>query len=219
VTLSKADVVKKWKPELKAMGFVYRDNMFQFGETIDQCLQFTISIQRNLHSDTYMIHVAILIKTPFLEGSRQILVSGKLRPNGVYLHVLNENWWPSESLPEALAALKRYALPWFREWGEPVFLVEKHEVAIRQRKYLFEVFEPLTSEQHEAFARLWNRPVVNEIRIPPSVFFHASILHYLAGNREMAIVRTKDWLAHLGPSEEREREQARAQLNSLERIH
>jgi len=86
-------------------------------------------------------------------------------------------------------------------------------------KHLFEVFEPLSPEQEEAIARVWPRQVVNEIRIPPRLLFHASILHYLAGNREMAIIRTKDWLAHMGPAEKREREQAQAQLNSLERIH
>lgn len=220
MTLGKADVVKGWRPELKALGFVYRDIMFQLKETIDQPLHFTISIQRNLHSETYMIHAMILIKSPFSqESSWQVLVSGKLRPNGIYLHVRNENWWTPESLPEALDGVKRFALPWFREWSEVSFLAEKHEVAIRERRYLFEVFEPLSPEQEEAIARLWPRPAVNEIRIPPRVFFHASILHYLEGNREMAIIRTKDWLAHLGPNEKSEREQAQAQLASLVRIH
>jgi mono/diheme cytochrome c family protein len=48
---------------------------------------------------------------------------------------------------------------------------------------------------------------------------HASILHYLAGNREMAVTRTKDWLERLGLEEKVERDQARAQLISLERVH
>jgi len=98
-------------------------------------------------------------------------------------------------------------------------LVEKHEIAIRERKHLFEVFEPLSREQEELISRVWHRQEVNDIRVPSSIFFHASILHYLAGNREMATVRTKDWLAQLGPGEKNEREQAQAQLNSLERVH
>jgi len=220
VKLGKADVVKSWKPELKALGFVYRDIMFQLKETMDQPLHLIISIQRNLHSETYMVHVMILIKNPFAQDSRrQVLISGKLRPTGIYLHVREENWWPPESLPEALDGVKRLALPWFREWGEASFLVEKHEIAIRERKHLFTVFEPLSREQEEEIARVWNRPEANEIRVPSSVFFHASILHYLAGNREMAIVRTKDWLARLAANEENERAQAQAQLDSLERIH
>jgi len=35
----------------------------------------------------------------------------------------------------------------------------------------------------------------------------------------MAIVRTKHWLARLAPDEKNEREQAQAQLKSLERIN
>jgi hypothetical protein len=220
VTLGKADVVKAWKPELKALGFVYRDNMFQLKETIDQPLHFTISIQRNLHSETYMIHTMILIKSPLSQDSSwHVLVSGKLRPHGIFLHVRNENWWKPESLTEALDGLKRFALPWFRKWSEASFLAENHEVAIRERKHLFEVFEPLSREQEELIARVWHRPEVSEIRAPSSVFFHASVLHYLAGNRELAIARTRDWLANLGPGEKSEREQAQAQLNLLERIH
>ena len=218
--MDKAEIDKKWKPDLKARGFVYRDNMFQLQETTNQPLHFTISLQRNLHSETYMVHTMVLIKSPFAQDSRwQVLVSGKLRPNGIFLHVRKENWWPPESLPEALDGVKPLALPWFREWGEASFLVEKHEIAIRERKHLFEVFEPLSREQEELISRVWHREEVNEIRLPSSIFFHASILHYLAGNREMATVRTKDWLAQLGPHEKNEREQAQAQLNSLERIH
>jgi hypothetical protein len=220
VKLGKAEIVKKWKPELKALGFVYRDLMFQWKETIDQPLHFTISLQRNLHSGTYMVHTMVLLKNPFVQDSRwQVLVSGKLRPGGIFLHVWRDNWWPPESLPEALNGIRRLALPWFREWSEPSFLAEKHEVAIRERKHLFEVLEPLGEEQKEAIARLLAQPVVSEVRVPPGVFLHASILHYLVGNREMAIVRTRDWLAQLGPDEKNQREQAQAQLKSLETTH
>ena len=113
--MGKADVVKKWKPEMKELGFVYRDIMFQLKETIEQPLHFTISIKRNLHSETYMIHATILIKSPFAQDSSwQVLVMGAFRPDGIYLHVRNENWWPPESLPEALNAVRRFALPWLK---------------------------------------------------------------------------------------------------------
>lgn len=218
--MRKADVVKGFKPEMKALGFVYRDIMFQLKETIDRPLHFIIAIQRNLHSDTYMVHTQILTKSPFAQDSTwQVLVSGALRPDGIYIHVRNENWWPPESLPEALHGVKRFALPWFREWGEASFLVEKHEIAIRERKHLIDVFEPLSPEQRELIARVWPRPADPDWQVPSRTFYFASILHYLAGNREMAIVRTRDWLARLGPDEKNERAQAQAQLNSLERIH
>jgi len=218
--VGKADVVRRWKPELKELGFVYRDIMFQFKETIDKPLHFAISIQRNLHSETYMVHTTLLIKSPFAQNpSWQVLVSGALRPSGIFLHVRTENWWPPESLPEALDGVKRLALPWFREWGEASFLVEKHEIAIRERRHLIEVFEPLSPDQQELIARVWHRPADPDWQVPPRTFYFASILHYLAGNCEMAIVRTRDWLARLGLDERNERAQAQAQLNSLERIH
>lgn len=218
--LRKADVVKRFKPEMKALGFVYRDIMFQLKETIDRPLHFIISIQRNLHSDTYMVHTSILIKSPFAQDSRwQVLVMGKLRPYGIYLHVRNENWWPPESLAEALHAVRRFALSWFREWGEASFLVEKHEIAIRERKHLIDVFEPLSAEQRELIARVWPRPADPDWQVPARTFYFASLLHYLAGNREMAIARTKDWLARLGPDEKSETAQAQAQLNALEKIN
>jgi len=86
-TLGKAEVVKTWKSVVKALGFVDRENMFHLKETIDQPLHFTISIQRNLHCETYMIHATILIKSPFEQDSSwQFLVMGKLRPNDAALH-------------------------------------------------------------------------------------------------------------------------------------
>jgi hypothetical protein len=206
---------------MKELGFVYRDIMFQLKETIDQPLHFTISVQRNLHSDTYMVHTTILIKSPLAQNSRwQVLIMGKLRPNGIYLHVRDENWWPPESLVEALDGVRRFALPWFREWGDASFLVAKHEIAIRERKHVIDVLEPLSLEQRQPITRVWPRPADPNWQAPAQTFYFASILHYLTGNREMAIVRTKDWLARLDPNRQKdERTQAQAQLNSLERIH
>jgi len=34
--LGKAEIVKKWKPDLKALGFVYRDIIFQLKETTNK---------------------------------------------------------------------------------------------------------------------------------------------------------------------------------------
>lgn len=218
--MGKAEIVKAWKPELKELGFVYRDLMFLLRDSLDQCLQFAVTIQRNLHSDTYLVHFQILIKNPFSPSLQlQSLVPGKLSPDGVYLHVLSSSWWPRESMPEALAGVKRHALPWFQKWSDPSFLVEKHEIAICERKHVFTVFEPLTPEQEEAFDRVWHRPAQEEIRIPASVFHHASVLHFLNGNREMAIRRTNDWLERVGPNELAERRHAENQLTLLQRTH
>lgn len=215
--MAKAEIVKAWKPELKVLGFVYRDLMFQRREGMDQSLQPAISIQRNLHSHTYLVHIDILIKNPLLpELPRECLVDGKLRPDGVYLHVFQSSWWPRNAMPKALEGVKQYALPWFRKWSDLSFLVEKHEIAICERKHLFTVFEPLTSEQEEAIRKIWYRPAHDEeVRVSPSVFHHASVLHFLNGNRELAIQRTRDWLERIGPREAVEHRCAEMQLRLL----
>ena len=220
-TLAKTQIVSAWKSELKELGFIYRDLMFQFSDHMDESLQPAISIQWNLHSDTYLVHIDILIKNPFsAELPRQLLVDGKLRPDGVYLHVFQSSWWPLTAMPEALDGVKRHALPWFRRWCDPSFLVEKHEIAICERKHLFTVFEPLTSEQEEEIRRVWHRPVHNdEAPVPATVFHHASVLHFLNGNRGMAIQRTRDWLERIDPKEALERRCAEIQLKLLQQTN
>lgn len=217
--MAKAQIVKVWKPALRELGFVYRDLMFQL--RTDQSLQPAISIQRNLHSDSYLVHIDILIKNPLsTELPRQLLVDGKLRPDGVYLHVAQSSWWPLNVMTEALKGIKQYALPWFSKWCDPAFLVEKHEIAISERKHLFTVLEPLTLEQEETIRRVWHRRAHHEqARVPPAVFHHASVLHFLNGNREMAIQRTKDWLEQLNPQELAEHRHAENQLKMLQRTN
>jgi hypothetical protein len=205
---------------MRANGFLYRDNMFQLAETTEDYLQFGVSIQKNSYADSYKINPSILIHSPFVETTKQqLLLMANLRRDGIYLHECAESWWPRESLPMALDSLKRLALPWFREWGKATFLVEKIEIAIRERKHLINVFEPLTQEQERAIAQVWHRPAEANWRVPAMTFYYASILHYLVGNREMAITRTKDWLERLGPQDKAEMDKAQAQLTALKRIH
>jgi hypothetical protein len=199
---------------MRALGFVYQDNGFTFRETMGQPLELVVGVQKNLHSDTYQIPVQIVITSPFAQSRREVFIHGTLWSDGIRQR--NSNWWLPESLPEALAALDRVALPWFREWSKASVLAEKIETAIRERKHLVDVFEPLSPEQRELIARVWPRPVDPDWQGPSRTFYFASVLHYLAGNRERAINRTRDWLARLGPDENNERAQAQAQLNSLE---
>jgi hypothetical protein len=53
--LGKAEVVKAWKAELKELGFVYRDNAFQFRETLDCDLHLIVCVQKNLYEDSYKV--------------------------------------------------------------------------------------------------------------------------------------------------------------------
>jgi hypothetical protein len=192
--------------------------MFQLNETKEQYLQFGVSLQKSSHADSYKVNPSLLIRSPFLESSGQeLFLLANLRGDGIHLHVRTESWWPAESLHMALEKLKRFAIPWFREWGRPAFLAEKTEMAIRERKNLIDVFEPLDSEQKAAIARAWPLPADTETRVPAKTFFYAAILHYLTGNKEMATTRTKDWLERVSPENKAEKDKAQAQLTSLER--
>ena len=205
---------------MKALGFSYKGNMFQLEETTKLILRFGISIQKNSYADSYKISPSILICNPFMQSPKlQLFLLANLRREGIYLHEGTQSWWTLESLPEGLELLKRFAVPWFREWGNAALLAEKVEVAIRDHKHLIDAFEPLTPEQEEAIARVWPRPVDPNWRVPPRTYYYASILHYLAGDRQMAITRTQDWLSRLGPENRAEKDQAQVQLAALERIH
>jgi hypothetical protein len=215
--LSKADIVKRWKPDLGSMGFSYKNNMFQLAKTEHEFLQFAISIQRSIRAETYKVNPSIIIRSPFVQFPEQEpLVLGNLRRDGIHLHVTTASWWPPEAMEEALVSLKQHAVPWYQEWSRPGHLVKVLETSISERKDLINVMEPLPQR---ATAPPWRQPETSVKGIPRKYFYHAAILHYLSGNIEMAQVRTNDWVARIGASEEGERARAIAQLSALKQIH
>jgi acetyl-CoA carboxylase carboxyltransferase component len=56
-------------------------------------------------------------------------------------------------------------------------------------------------------------------RLGSAIFYQAAVLHHLAGNREKAITRTKDWLAAIPAQNAAEKAVAQAQLSALTRPH
>lgn len=193
--------------------------MFRLQETKDKCLQFGVSIQRNLYEESYKISPSILIESPFAKTPRRgLLVLGNLRKDGIYLHERTESWWPPESLPDALISLKSYFLPWFEQWRNPGLLLERLETSIEKRMALMDVIEPLSAEQESALQRAWPQVKDNEQRVPVLSYFAASILHHLVGNKEMAIQRTEDWFNRLSPNDQAERHEAMEQLSMLRRL-
>jgi hypothetical protein len=80
--LRKADVVKAWRPHMRALGFVYQDNAFTFKETMGQPFQLVVGVQKNLHSDTYQIPVQIVIASPFAQSRRQVFIQCARRTIG-----------------------------------------------------------------------------------------------------------------------------------------
>jgi len=198
------------------MGFVYRENMFQLIETLEQPLHFTVFVQKNVHSETYKIGLDILVRSPLLSTSRwRVFLSAHLLAQGIRFHAPADIWWSPTKLSEALVALRRYALPWFQAWRSPTLLLEKLEASIEQRKSLTEVVEPLNPEQEEALQRAWPHVLNSKPAVPVISYFSASVLHYLVGNKEMSIRRTEDWIRRLGPNDESERAEALNQLSAL----
>lgn len=179
-------------------------------------LQFTITIQRNLHQDTFQVNLTILLCNPLESPRRQeLLFRGKLCPESIRFHAPASVWWPPENLDDALQMLKRLALHWFDEWGKVAFLAEKFELSIRENRSLIEVLEPT---DQDTFNRVWHQ-VATPRQVTPMTYYHASVLHFLAGHTEKARERTADWLASLDPGQKDERARAEAQLATLNRVH
>lgn len=214
--MNKEDIARTWKPQILPLGFAYRDRMFQLKETIDEHVQFAISIQKNVHDVTLKINPSIFLRNPFQTEPRQeVLILASLRKDGIHFRVTSDSWWVPESLPQALEALKQHAIPWFRRWGKVEFLAEKMEAAIGERKDLIDVLEPLTTQDKQEIARVWGRPEHSQRRLAPIALYYASILHFLAGKKDMAIRRAEDWMALISPREEAERAAALAHLSAL----
>lgn len=215
--MNKADIVKRWKADLRVMGFRYKNNMFQLTRTEHEFLQFAVPIQRSIRADAYKVNPSIIIRSPFVPFSEQeLLIMANLRRDGIYLHVTTASWWPPESMEEALGSLKQYALPWYQEWGRPERLVQILEASISERKDLISAMEPLP---RQATIPPWKQPNTSMKEVPGKYSYYLAILHYLSGNIEMAKVATEHWLDRIGARENAERARATAQLSALKVVH
>ena len=194
------------------MGFAYSDNMFQLIRTKNDFLQFAISVQKNLYDDSYKVNPSIILRNPFIPPyKQQLLVLGNLRPDGVYLHVNTQSWWPRQAMEDALDSLKKHAMSWYDTWGEPDRLAEVFETAINEKRAVIDVIEPLPEK---ATMAPWREPELRT-QVPPAYLRDAAVLHFLAGNSELAKRRTEQWIRRIEPSEAEEKTQASMQLASL----
>jgi hypothetical protein len=210
--LSKADVIRQWKPELKSLGFEYQDGMFVYDRE-EGPLDLAISIQKNVRGETYKINPTILFRNSLLaEPKREVIVLANVRADGIFLHVARSSWWPENALADALRALKQHVLDWFHRVGRVDHLAEIAETAIREKKSIAEVIEPL---DEAAAAPPWLQGVPRQVG--PMFFYQAAVLHYLKGDRDKALARTRDWLAAVSAGDINEKSTAQAQLNALTR--
>jgi hypothetical protein len=214
--LKKSDVINTWKPEMRSLGFSFREGMFQLSRAAQLPIQFIVAVQRNLHENTFQFNPTIVLVNPLVEAStKEVLLRGKLCKEGIRLHALPSVWWQPIDLDDALLLFKARGISWFEEWGQAPFLSEKLEISIRDNKYFIEVLEPASGET--ILQELHSSRTVNYVT--PTTYYHASVLHYLSGNREKAIARTKDWLNHLGSGQIEQRARAESQLNTLQKLH
>src|SRR5690349_1586990 len=102
--MDKMHVVKTWKPDLRKLGFAFKQGMFQFLETEQHPLHLIISIQKHQRTDRFKINPTIIIKNPLLHSvSAEVLVMGNVRQEGIRLHVTAESWWAPQFLGQALS--------------------------------------------------------------------------------------------------------------------
>lgn len=204
-------MIQQWKPELKALGFAFKNNVFRYAPSEAQPVKFDVSVQKNLRDESFKINLSAVVKNPFADQPDSVILMGNLRPGGVSLHVPRDAWWPPEALPQALEALKVQALPWFERHKDPSYLAELLERAIKEKSDVVHILEPADPGTS---ALPWAPPRTPKVGF--RLYNHASLLHYFAGNRQKAIERTNDWLAALPPTNP-ERAWASAQLQALTR--
>lgn len=213
--MTKADVIRAWKPELKALGFQYRKGAFYLEPAEGQRIQSLVSIQRNLYAETFKINPTLAMRGPFEPASDAVvLLLANLRPTGVLLHVTTASWWPVDRLAEARLLLERYVPSWFREWAQPQRLADVFEQAIRKRADIIDIAEPLAAELTQV---PWRPESPASRRIPPMYYEYASILHYLSGDLPASRARTRDWISSLGSHQHALKTKAQHQLSMLER--
>jgi hypothetical protein len=211
--VTKTDVVKQWKPELKALGFAFRERLFLYERPEPGHLELGVSVQRNTGSDTYKIGPSILLRNPLREGSPlELVLLGTLRADGIFLHVTRESWWPPEALGDALRALRQHLIGWYRRVGRIDYLTAAAETAIARVEDLVQVLEPMDAA---VTALPWAPDAPR--RLGRAFFYRAAVLHHLNGDRARALGRTRDWLQAIPDREAAERARAQAQLAALGR--
>jgi hypothetical protein len=206
-----SSLLKQWKSELKALGFAYKNRMFMYEPSESQSLLCGVSVQKNVRDTSSKINPSVMFRNPWREGSSpELLILGNLRADGVFLHVARSSWWSEDTLPEALDSLKTFVLPWFQKVGRVGYLGEIVETAIREKRSVLDVVEPLPES---VTALPWATPAPRQVG--SMLFYQAAVLHYLNGNRDRAILRTKDWLDSLPATDHAERTKALAQLEKI----
>ncbi len=211
--MSKAELVKQWKPELQAFGFAFRGGLFQYERREDGHLELGVSVQKNVRSETYKINPSILFRNPLqADALPELLVLGNVRGDGIFLHVLRSSWWPPETLPDALRALKQHVIDWYHRVGRIDYLATVAETAIREKTSLVEAIEPMDP----SLTKLPWAPDTPP-RVGSASFYRAAVLHHLNGDRERAAARTRDWLAAVPARDRAERARAQAMLDQLNR--
>ena len=79
-------MVRLWKPELEAFGFVFRNGFFRYRSRKEGHLDLAVSVQRNTRSETYKINPSILLRNTLLESApSELLVLANLRVDGIFL--------------------------------------------------------------------------------------------------------------------------------------
>ena len=169
---------KEWTVPLKGLGFT-KDRL-GFTRVRDDVQQMIVS-QKNRYEPTFRIRATVAIRDPYErreEHEWQLVFHGYVCPSALRFFTVKESWWPPERLPQAIEAIKTYAVPW----------LDSHFTA---QEVLFDVEECLARNQSPSY---YFEKLSEQVRVP--LYFHhlASLLHLKLGDKKLSCKRAYEWL-------------------------
>jgi len=170
-----------------------------------------------MREPSYRVNLALLVKNPLIENpGPEVVLMGCVCEDGVHLHHPQSSWWPEKKVAEALEPIKRYATPWFLKYSNAPFLADLLERAMREKKQLIEILEPLAESE---ITVPW-LPINRFSGIAPIHLYLAAIMHFISGNRAKALKRAQDWSATVKDATQffdADKIKAQTMLNALNR--
>jgi len=167
-------ILRNWVSEVQPFGFTIHKHIL---ERQLNGIEQTIFAKKNLHENTFQVWATVGISDPYLNGKTNYVFWAYVCPSGLRFFS-NDSWWPADDLASAASSIVRFAVPW----------LEKHSTV---RALLAEVEDCLQKQKswHYRFAES-DQPS----RPENILYYHASLLHMLNGDKESSCRRAAEWL-------------------------
>jgi len=163
-----------WISEVQPLGFMkHKDILERHVNGIEQ----TIFAKKNLHENTFQVWATVGIPDPYLNGRHNYVFWSYVCPAGLRFFS-NDSWWPAEDLANAASSIVRFAIPWLENHSTiHALLLEVEECLLKGRSWHYNLAK---SDQP-------SRP-------ENSLYYHASLLHMVRGDKESSCWRAAEWL-------------------------